>query len=55
MDSSQMPRKLWQHPLPEGTDMWRYKSRLEQEKNVVLPVGQTRRMLLRPTQENFRK
>lgn len=32
------PRKLWEHPSPQTTEMWKFKSSLEKAKGINLPV-----------------
>ncbi|KAJ5692516.1 acetoacetyl-CoA synthase [Penicillium macrosclerotiorum] len=34
---STMPRKLWEHPDPESTELTRFKRTLEREKDIKLP------------------
>jgi hypothetical protein len=36
--TSDLPRKLWEHPDPQSTQMWAFKSELEKEKGLQLPV-----------------
>lgn len=34
-----LPRKLWEHPNPEGTRMGVFRRKLEKTKGVQLPVS----------------
>ncbi|KAF9894296.1 hypothetical protein FE257_007799 [Aspergillus nanangensis] len=35
--STPVPRKLWEHANPQSTQMWTFKTKLEQEKGIKLP------------------
>ncbi|KAL4802939.1 hypothetical protein BDV18DRAFT_145881 [Aspergillus unguis] len=35
--ASDIPRKLWEHPNPKSTEIWRFKESLEKEKGLSLP------------------
>ncbi|EAL85245.1 hypothetical protein KXW98_005261 [Aspergillus fumigatus] len=34
---SDLPRKLWEHPNPQSTQMWAFKTELEKERGLQLP------------------
>jgi acetoacetyl-CoA synthetase len=36
--SPPIPRKLWEHPAPETTEMFKFKRSLEQKTGVTLKV-----------------
>jgi acetoacetyl-CoA synthetase len=36
--TSDLPRKLWEHPNPQSTQMWAFKTELEKEKGLQVPV-----------------
>lgn len=38
MSSSTLPRKLWEHPNPQSTQMWAFKKTLEEQKGLDFPV-----------------
>ena len=40
MDSLAVPRKLWEHPKHEGTEMYRLKQEINKKYNLNLEVRQ---------------
>ncbi|KAI9373199.1 hypothetical protein BJX61DRAFT_398983 [Aspergillus egyptiacus] len=36
--AADIPRKLWEHPNPKSTQMWAFKQKLEQEKQLSFPT-----------------
>ena len=37
-----MPRKLWEHPDPKGTDMWKFMQESNRRYGLNLEVGAVR-------------
>jgi hypothetical protein len=38
-DATKMPKKLWEHPNPESTDMYKFMQEVNQKYNLQLKVG----------------
>jgi acetoacetyl-CoA synthetase len=38
MDSLAVPRKLWEHPNPESTEMYRFMQEINKKNNLQLQV-----------------
>lgn len=38
MDMNTVPRKLWEHPDPKSTNMWRFMQEANQRNNLNLKV-----------------
>lgn len=41
MDSTKMPRKLWGHPNPESTAMWKFMQDLNRTYGLKLKVSKS--------------